>query len=132
MGYRSDVRCLIYGPEDQIDALLMREALGANRLAYWQEYYRVYYACRDKETRVKVIDFDATDVKWYDSYTQVQNFETFRSEVAQDVETTGLCVEWCCAGEDVGDNTAEYNGDCVYALDIERKIVCDMFLIQEA
>ena len=136
MGYRSDVRCLIYGPREQIDAILMREALGAKRLDYWNDYISTYDAelFRNREEReiVHVIDFEATGVKWYDGYPEVDGFNAFRNELAGELEEgSKIAIEWACVGEETADIEVNHYGDPAYVLDVHRDIYCELSAIDD-
>lgn len=104
MGYRSEVKSVIYGTPDEMDAF---------KLAVFDLYNRVREEYGD-EVKTLASDYrafiylDAPYTKWYDEYEEVQDWQ----QLLELAEEAGLNTEFVRVGESSeGDIEAEYYGD---------------------
>lgn len=146
MGYRSQVRCLIYGPPDKINAMVVKHQLEGGQLfeSFFKDSISRYRAKRSiydaeasrltepngvsravwREEEVEVIDLSGDDWKWYDGYEDVQAWEEFMRSAA----------DWDCSyefiriGEEPGDVEDDTNivDDGEHWLYTEASIGCNV------
>ena len=132
MGYRSDVVCLIYGERTEVNRFtdevadknptyqVMKEdnfITFAGRVYFHNEMG--YDVTHGDTVDLKCIILRLTHVKWYDEYTNVQEWERLMKDAAD----AGLAVEFYRVGEDTDDNETKFCGDKLrYFGEIERKI----------
>jgi hypothetical protein len=122
MGYRSDVKSLIYGTNAQLGAFI-----DANHDLYKKvrEDFNgsikdiVKKGLQDKDLSIIYLKDEYT--KWYDEYEEVQRWHELLDLAEQD----GLSTEFIRIGESSeGDLEVYQSGDdCVYYLETEMKIV---------
>lgn len=119
MGYRSDVSIAIYGPEDAMVPLLAAERLKGDSILSIDKGYVSHFSADIAVTateRKKFIGISASfeQVKWYESYPDVQAWTRLLGEAAMH---DGICTEFVRVGEDTSDIEADYHGDlCQYYL----------------
>ena len=118
MGYRSDVKALIY-PQSGDQNLLEYDKLKLLMNTTFKEvfdYWSDDYFSWDDEHRVLI--FDANSVKWYDSYPEVQKFVQFLTDVA------GLDYEYefLRLGEEDDDIEDDRTGDANGFMYVSRSI----------
>lgn len=115
MGYRSDIRCLIYGPPDAIKKLEVAVAMltgDANPFEMMKGDLKYYNGKRfegDSEDVLRFIDLTADDWKWYDSYPEVIAWHKLMDWI-QENEPNGVCLEYIRVGEEEGDVDQKYVG----------------------
>ena len=118
MGYRSEVKSLVYGTSEQMakfkaDNAELIEALAEDFGADIEQLNNGVY---------EIIYLDVEYSKWYDSYSEVirwNNLLTLAQEAA-------LITEFVRIGEDSeGDIETNYTGDCEYYLQTECHIVAN-------
>ncbi len=118
MGYRSEVKSLVYGTSEQMakfkaDNAELIEALAEDfgfDVKQWAlgKYSMIYLS----------LDYS----KWYDSYSEVIRWNNLLT-LAQDAD---LATEFVRIGEDSeGDIETDYTGDCAYYLQTECHIVAN-------
>jgi len=110
MGYRSQVKCLIYGDKDVVTGMLALDKLAPDN----KNIDKVWGSCmsigtlemkwpntQDKESSTlwTKITFDAEDVKWYETYDDVILWMDFMAK-AEELE---LGVEFIRIGEEPDD-----------------------------
>ena len=116
MGYRSEVKSLVYGTSEQMakfktDNAELIEALAEDFGADIEQLNNGVY---------EIIYLDVEYSKWYDSYSEVIRWNNLLT-LAQDAE---LMTEFVRIGEDSeGDIETDYTGDCAYYLQTECHIV---------
>lgn len=115
MGYRSDVRSIIYGEPDKLLAFTTAQRLKGSKvfeyLAHSLEQYEVMgtiWLPADDPTNpaslnsidgiVAALDLNCEDVKWYDTYDDIA-----WEQLLLDAEEAGLDYEFARVGEDDGD-----------------------------
>ena len=116
MGYRSDVMCVIY-PSLSADGAVREQVYNQLKVLMATRFAEVFddwlKSCMhwvdDKCTLKFVID----DVKWYESYPEVQAFMRMLSAFDADIE--GYTVEFMRIGEDSD-----------YLLSLRREIQCEV------
>lgn len=130
MGYRSDVKILIYGERDDVTAFVASEKLkgipeglsshplqepernGHERRQY--DYYNGGWHT--------MLEFSWWDTKWYESYTDVSYWDNLASVFEEAFPR--LSMEYVRVGESVDDNVTDYYGDDNnYYLNISREII---------
>lgn len=118
MGYRSDMKALVYPPSGA-ESLLKYEQLKTlmnttfkNFYEYWQDPHFTW----DDEHRV--LKFSAESIKWYDSYSEVATFPKFLDEVHE----LGYEWEFIRLGENDDDVESIQSGDAEGFLYVQRSI----------
>ena len=131
MGYRSDVTVIIYGDKDEVTAFVAGEKLkgfpkGVDHHPLDEEENRSHerniydYGKEDEHT---MMEFNWWDVKWYDSYPEVDYWSNLESVFNQSFQGTSLCMEVARIGEESTDIVTDYYGqDPGYYLNISRAI----------
>ena len=108
MGYRSEVKCIIYGRPEYLDALIAKHTLQDNQfLSELKEYISFGMMDRtlwlpngEKETvRCKVLDFQGDSLKWYDEYSDVQGLTKIMDDIDENWEDN-IDFEFIRIGED--------------------------------
>ena len=94
MGYRSDIAVLVY-PNDREKYPLLKTLMATT----FKEIDNEWGADIHWEDTPGVLRFEISDIKWYESYPEVQRFEAF----LHDVEDLGFEFEFMRNGEDMGD-----------------------------
>lgn len=128
MGYRSNVRCLIYGEPDVVQAFWTKhKMMGNTALLNWSESikrYRLRYNNHDRS----VIDLTAESWKWYDTYDDVLAWQSLLAAIDSDHanEVYELSYEFARIGDDDADIEYRATENCVYYLGINRSIETDM------
>jgi hypothetical protein len=118
MGYRSEVKSLVYGTSEQMakfktDNAELIEALAEDFGADIEQLINGVY---------EIIYLDVSYSKWYDSYSEVIRWNNLLS-LAQAAD---LATEFVRIGEDSeGDIETDYTGDCAYYLQTECHIVAN-------
>jgi len=131
MGYRSDVRCLIYGEPDIVQAFWTRLKLENNAAV------NSWFATDIKRYDVKgvrelhatsVIDLNVQSIKWYPDYEEVDAWQRIIDDIAcEQPGTEGLSYEYAEVGEEYNDIKYENGGRDVQGwLGISTSIVSDM------
>jgi hypothetical protein len=125
MGYRSDVAYTIRFDTEEAYRLFILEAkakdLGScfsDDTSNWDEA-----ECDDARCR---IDFKAENVKWYESYPDVQKHEALLHLAKEWVSGDNPHIGWAFArvGEDNEDITEEYGGTASWDwLSVKREII---------
>lgn len=103
MGYRSNIRCLIYPMDtstgDKPTLIDNYHALKLVLNTTFKDVVDCWYNDLTFDDTHNVVDFEMDGVKWYDSYPDVVAFESMLKEV----EDLGYCYELVRVGEDKGD-----------------------------
>lgn len=104
MGYRSEVKSVIYGEPFKVDMFLNEHEAEYNQVL--EDFGGDIYI-KGSDTR-KFIYLDIDYVKWYDEYEEVQRWHDFLNLA----EASGLCFEFVRVGESSeGDIEQIYGGD---------------------
>lgn len=115
MGYRSEVKGIIYGTEQELKDF---------KEACFDLYNQVREEYGDEITdesndKFKLIYLNAPYTKWYDEYEEVQHWNQLYA-LAQEA---GLNTEFARAGEENGDIEVDYSGEtCEYYLEVVQRI----------
>jgi hypothetical protein len=118
MGYRSDVKALIYpagGEHNLLNYDKLKTLMNTtfkDVLDYWSDDY---FTWDDKH---RVLKFDANSIKWYDSYPEVTRFVKFLEE-AHELEYE---YEFIRLGEEDDDVEDDRTGDAQGYLSVSRTI----------
>jgi hypothetical protein len=126
MGYRSEVMCVIYPTErnrdvgeeryDLIKTLMNTQFKDV--MDYWGDDYFIWYDHK------KVLEFKASDIKWYDGYPDIQRFNEMR-EFFENELNEQISVEFARIGEEYGDIDIECSTYAENLLNIHRSIETD-------
>lgn len=118
MGYRSEVKSLVYGSYDDMAKFKADNAELCEQLAEDFGFNVKQWAIGKYEMIYLSLDYS----KWYDSYSEVIRWNNLLT-LAQDA---GLITEFVRIGEDSeGDIETAYTGDCEYYLQTECHIVAN-------
>ncbi len=129
MGYRSDVTVVIYGEKDDVTAFVAGEKIHGKPKGLDHHpldeptsgYHERHVYDYGKGNHNTMMEFNWWDVKWYDSYPEV-NYWTNLASVWEEAFPR-LSMEFVRVGEEVDDNITNYYGDdCQYHLNISREI----------
>ncbi len=132
MGYRSDVTIIIYGGTEEVTAFVAGEKLAGKpkgcEFHPLDEPADVHYHERNvytygKDDESTMMEFNWWDVKWYDSYPEVEWWDKLANDFDETSEGTSLSMEVAIVGESVDDNRTDYYGNNPeYRLNISRAI----------
>ena len=101
MGYRSKVRCLIYGPKEKLDSFLTAQAyiFGSSVFKDFTKHLTRYQAATHNAT-IDILDLRGDNWKWYEHYPDVKAWVSFmRESIEFDLE-----YEFIRVGEGEGDD----------------------------
>ena len=118
MGYRSDVQALIYPPSGDQNLLeydklkLLMNTTFKDVFEAWGEEYFSWLP------NVRVLQFSANSIKWYDSFPEVDLFPKFLA----DVQELGYEYEFIRIGEEDDDLETDSTGDANHYMYVERTI----------
>ena len=118
MGYRSDVKALIYplgGEHNLLEYDKLKLLFNTTFQDVFEAWGEDYFSWNDKH---RVLEFDANSVKWYDSYPEVQRLTKFLSEVHE----LGYEYEFMRIGEEDDDIETDNSGDAENYMYVERTI----------
>jgi hypothetical protein len=118
MGYRSEVKSLVYGTSEQM------AKFKADNAELWEvlaEDFGENLSGRNLG-KYEMLYLNLEYSKWYDSYSEVIRWNNLLT-LAQDAD---LATEFVRIGEDSeGDIETDYTGDCEYYLQTECHIVAN-------
>ena len=118
MGYRSEVKSLVYGTSEQMAKFKTDNAELIEQLAEDFGLGVTTWAIAKYQMIYLSLDYS----KWYDSYSEVIRWNNLLT-LAQDA---GLLTEFVRIGEDSeGDIETAYTGDCEYYLQTECHIMAN-------
>jgi hypothetical protein len=121
MGYRSDVTTLIYGDglsQEKYD--LLKTLMNTT----FKGVYDEFEANAEWHDHKRALEFRMENVKWYESYSDVQNFMQMLNDIG---DMSGLNYEFIRVGEETDDIEQLQNGeDLRYALSVSRSIEVDL------
>jgi hypothetical protein len=127
MGYRSEVRSVIYGPPDKVQAFWTKHTLLENpAIKGFESDIRRYMV--DSGDGTAVIDLRGDSWKWYPDYPDVAGWLAMIDEIGCEAEgTEGLSYEFARLGEESDDTEYHTGGhDPLYWLSFRREILDDM------
>ena len=131
MGYRSDVAVLIYPEAQKADTVEERTAalndeynklkllMGTTYKTLMDDDFGADAEWDDIDRELK---FHFKDVKWYDSYPDVQRFMQMLEELG-DTSVHKYAIEFVRIGEDNDDTERREWGDTEWRVDVRREIV---------
>ena len=121
MGYRSQVKAVFY-TED-------KEKWPVLKLYVEENFPKEWSLERIESRHYYGYVFSAGDVKWYDSYPDVQAFDAFvdayRNLIDSESSTLSWAYEFIRIGEDTKDIETDSEGNCSYLLTVSRQIETD-------
>lgn len=117
MGYRSSVEIIVYGEPEIYDAFMASMKLIKHRVfSDWDNADAVFEYFeweRYDKTKVKLMSFGVSDVKWYQGYDDVEAWER---DFLPKAEDAGLNWELMRVGEESGDIQHDTGGEDVQYL----------------
>ena len=122
MGYRSNIRCLIY-PKPSLGSKSTEAAYGALKTIMnttFKDLLVMWETCIKFDDKNQLFDFEIDDVKWYDSFPDVIAF----NEMLPEIEELGFCYEFIRVGEDDDDIETRYSTTHRYYLGTTTSITC--------
>jgi hypothetical protein len=134
MGYRSDVVALIYpdmthdGDDSVAKYEQLKTLMNTTFKTLWDDDFGGDAEWLDDS---KVLKFNISNVKWYESYPDVRRFEDMLHTLNGDPNDGddvigGYCTEFVRIGEDENDVVRDVCGNNPhYYLRVSRSIVCD-------
>lgn len=131
MGYRSDVTILFYGEEKDypILKLWVQENLEPVLKEHgWNELEPYERGFVNTAANLRGFVFKATDVKWYDSYPDIQAMEncvTTFMETFDSGNETKLAMDYVRLGEEYEDIEIRYSDHSDNILNVNREVVFD-------
>lgn len=131
MGYRSQVRCLIYGTKDQLDAFVITHQLILSSPAFTHfKESLTRYSLKYSNKEYHCLDLYGDYWKWYPEYSDVQSWEA----LMKDASEVGLNYEFLRIGEGDGDQQdveTDRSFNAEYLLQIGRPTIEENFEKQE-
>ena len=112
MGYRSEVSIAVYGEYDKMAAFIAAARLTDDFSTIWEECEMYpYTGFWDGDTpKMYMLCASFCDVKWYESYPDVQAWQKFLDRAAK-AEEAGVNYEFTRVGEEYTDVVYECSGD---------------------
>lgn len=108
MGYRSEVKCIIYGSPEVLDSFIAKHTLQNNPFLSEMQPY-ISYGLIDRvkydnngnkhENKNKIMDFYGSQFKWYDEFEDVQGLNKMMDDIDENYEDT-LDFEFVRVGEE--------------------------------
>jgi len=118
MGYRSDMKALVYPPSGA-DNLLKYEQLKTIMNTTFKDFYDYWQDPHfEWDDKHRVLKFSIESVKWYDSYPEVVEFNRFLTEVGE----LGYLWESIRLGENDDDVECLASMDAEWYLSVRREI----------
>ena len=118
MGYRSDVKALIYpvsGEHNLLNYDKLKTLMNTTFKDVFDAWSDEYFSWDDEH---RVLEFFAGSIKWYDGYPDIQKFAKFLTEV-HELEYE---YEFIRLGEDMDDIEEDSTGDSQGFLYVTRSI----------
>jgi hypothetical protein len=118
MGYRSDVKALIYpqsGDQNLLEYNKLKLLFNTTFKDVFEAWGKEYFEWDDDH---RVLIFDANSIKWYDSYPEVGKFVQFLA----DVQGLGYEYEFLRLGEEDDDIEDDSTGDANGFMYVSRSI----------
>jgi hypothetical protein len=118
MGYRSDVKAIIYplgGDQNLLEYDKLKLLFNTTFQDVFTAWGEDYFSWDDNH---RALIFDANSVKWYDSYPEVQKFIKFLA----DVHELGYEYEFMRIGEEDDDVETDRTGDAEGYMYVSRSI----------
>jgi hypothetical protein len=115
MGYRSEVKCIIYGSPEVLDSFIAKHALQNNAfLSEMKDHItygmmeRIEYMPNGERRpyKNKVMDFHGNQFKWYDEFDDVQGLNRMMDDINENYKDT-LDFEFVRVGEENKDIETE-------------------------
>ena len=118
MGYRSDVKALIYplgGEHNLLEYDKLKTLMNTTFKEVYDYWGDEYFTWNDNH---RALMFDANSIKWYESFPEVARFAPFLDEVHE----LGYEWEFIRIGENDDDVEADNSGDAEGYLYVQRSI----------
>lgn len=124
MGYRSDVRAIIYGPTDVMQRFVTAAKLSEEYKQIFTEFFvaelRIFTVNAGASDAWSVLEIACEDVKWYEDYPDVKMWHSFMRSVEDEDDWKELNYEFVRIGEEDGDVEYARSCDCDYILSVTR------------
>lgn len=134
MGYRSEVKCIIYGSPEVLDSFIAKHVMQGNKfLSELSDHItyglitRTWYHNDGKRDEVqnKIMDFHGSQFKWYDEFEDVQGLNQLMDDIDENYEDT-LDFEFVRVGEDYKDIETKSSTHCYGYIYPSTTIVTDV------
>lgn len=126
MGYRSDVRAIIYGDTDLMQRFVAAARLDAKHKEVFDSFdtqLHIHTFNPGTPDAWSLMDLRCDDVKWYPDYPDVRAWHDLMREVDEDADWHGLNYEFVRIGEEDGDIEWDRSADCCdYLLETSRPV----------
>lgn len=118
MGYRSEVRAIIYGAEQDLSAHILGQVILFNSIiiSEFKDYLKRYVVKHKEQEEVSVLELHITHTKWYPDYETVDQWMQFMEQAA----TMNLQYEFIRIGEEPGDIEDKYSVNPEFFLSTTR------------
>jgi hypothetical protein len=122
MGYRSQVRALIYGDPDSLTAHIAAWQLEhtSQLFVHFDEYLK-RYSIETNDGIIDVLDLSLDHAKWYDEYDDVESFHSFM----YCSEELRLHYEFSRVGEEATDIVQNKSDGHIDLLYLSSPSICD-------
>ena len=121
MGYRSDVATVIYGDNRNPEKYALLKTLMNTTFKVAYDEWSANAIWHDEKC---VLEFFIEDVKWYESYEEIQDFTKMLYAIA---EIPGFNYEFVRIGEDDNDIERQSEGNqCEYVISVSRSIEVEL------
>lgn len=109
MGYRSEVRAIIYGNEQDLSAHILGQVILLNSLTIGElkDYLKRYVVQHKEDEELSVLELHMSNIKWYSDFKYVTQWMEFMKQST----TMNLQYEFIRIGEEPGDIESHYSID---------------------
>lgn len=120
MGYRSNVHAIFYWPDEPEEAVekekyallkFLLDTTYKDLVEKWNEHGQCFCLYDD----IRIVEFRVHDVKWYDSFAEVEGFE----KMMNTLDEAGFAFEFVRTGEDDADIEINRSGHAGYKLAVQ-------------
>lgn len=117
MGYRSEVRAVIYGTEQDLSAHIHGQVILFNSIVIsdFKDYLN-RYVVKHKDQELNVLELHMSNTKWYPEYEDVAQWMEFMEQSI----TMNLQYEFIRIGEEPGDVEENHSTDPEFFLSTTR------------
>lgn len=125
MGYRSDVRAIIYGPTDVMQRFIAASKLDKEHRRVFEHFIgetRIFTVNAGTPDAWSVLDMQCDDVKWYPEFADVKAWNNFMHSIEDEDDWKPLNYEFVRIGEDSNDVERDSSEDSDYILTVTRPV----------
>lgn len=120
MGYRSSVHAIFYWPDEPEEATekekyallkFLFDTTYKDLVEAWNQHGQCFCFHDD----IHLVEFEVHDMKWYDTFSEVQGFE----QMMDTLNDAGFAYEFVRTGEDDTDIEINRSGNAGYKLSVQ-------------